>query len=152
MSGASDVEVRNYFNQLCQSLGASMIADPDRLSIQVTVDDSRVTADVSVSLGLIVTELVINALKHAFPDERVGTIRVDYQSSGQDWTLSVVDDGIGMPSGDDAPKAGLGSGIVEALAKNMLGEIQVTNADPGTKVSISHVESAGIKADLPAAA
>lgn len=152
ISADGDVEVRSYFNQLCQSLGASMIADPDRLSIEVTVDDSVVNADASVSLGLIVTELVINALKHAFPDERVGAIKVDYHTSGEDWTLSVADDGIGMPSGDNAPKAGLGSGIVEALAKNMYGEILITNADPGTKVSIRHVESADIKADLPTAA
>ena len=101
-----DVEVRFYLTQLCQSLGASMIADPNRLSIQVTVDNSLVGPDVSMSLGLIVTELVINALKHAFPDQTKGTIAVDYRSSGNDWTLSVTDNGIGMPTGSEAPKAG----------------------------------------------
>ena len=118
-SSGGKVELRTYFTQLCQSLGASMIADPERLSIEVTVDDSTVEANVSVSLGLIVTELVINALKHAFPDERTGTIVIDYRSSGNDWTLSVTDNGIGMPGGSDAPKAGLGTGIVEALSKNL---------------------------------
>lgn len=54
-----NVELRTYMTQLCHSLAASMIADPDRLSIEVTVDNSAVEADVSVSLGLIVTELVI---------------------------------------------------------------------------------------------
>ena len=141
-STGDDVDVLSYFTQLCQSLGASMIADPDRLSIVVTVDGSAVEADVSVSLGLIVTELVINALKHAFPDERSGTILVDYQSAGQDWTLTVSDNGIGMPVGDDAPKAGLGSDIVEALAKNLLAEIVVSNAGPGATITISHRESA----------
>ncbi len=81
-----------------------MIADPDRLSIRVTVDDSVVDADVSVSLGLIVTELVINALKHAFPDERKGVIVIDYRSSGNDWTLSIADNGIGVPGVTMHPK------------------------------------------------
>lgn len=146
------VELRAYFTQLSQSLGASMIADPDRLSIQVTVDDSTVEADVSVSLGLIVTELVINALKHAFPDERTGTIVIDYRSPGTDWTLSITDNGIGMPVGSDAPKAGLGTGIVEALAKNLQGEIKLSDAGPGTIVTISHRASAGLRTDVSTAA
>jgi two-component sensor histidine kinase len=74
LSPLGDVELRPYFMQLCESLGASMIHDPERLSIAVTVDDSVVDANASVSLGLIVTELVINALKHAFPDQGRGRL------------------------------------------------------------------------------
>lgn len=151
-STGGKVELRTYLTQLCQSLGASMIADPGRLSIQVTVDNSAVEADVSVSLGLIVTELAINALKHAFPDERSGTIVIAYRSSGNDWTLTVTDNGIGMPVGSDAPKPGLGTGIVEALAKNLQSKIQLSDADPGTIVTISHQESSGLRTDLSAAA
>lgn len=151
-SAGGSVELRAYFTQLCQSLAASMIADPERLSIQVKVDNSTVDADVSVSLGLIVTELVINALKHAFPDERTGTVVVDYHSSGKDWALSITDDGIGMPVGNDAPKAGLGTGIVEALVKNLNGEITLSNAEPGAVVTISHRETSGVRTDLSSAA
>lgn len=129
-----------------------MIADPDRLSIEVSADDSAVDADVSVSLGLILTELVINALKHAFPDERTGTILINYRSSGNDWTLSIIDDGIGMLAGGDAPKAGLGTGIVEALVKNLEGEIKVGDAGPGTIVTISHRENASLDPTLSTAA
>ncbi|MDH6268582.1 two-component sensor histidine kinase [Rhizobium sp. SG_E_25_P2] len=147
-SPGGSVELRTYFNQLCQSLGASMIAEPSRLAIHVRVDNSIVAADVSVSLGLILTELVINALKHAFPDERSGKIMIDYRSSGRDWALSIADDGIGMPVGHSVPKAGLGTGIVEALVKNLDGRIQVTDAGPGTMVTISHRETADLDADL----
>ena len=151
-SGGGNVELRAYFTQLCRSLGASMIADPNRLSLEVRVDDSVVEADVSVSLGLIVTELVINALKHAFTEERTGTIVVDYRSSGDDWTLSVTDDGIGVPTGDKAPKAGLGTGIVEALARNLQGEIEISDAGPGAAVTIRHREHANLAPAVSTAA
>ena len=89
------------------------------------------------SLGLIVTELVINALKHAFPAKPVGMITVGYSSTGSDWTLSVTDNDIGMPTGSEALKAGLGTGLVKALARNVQGEIQLSNADPGTAMTIT---------------
>lgn len=113
-SGTSDVELRPYFTRLCESLGASMIRDHNNQFIEVSGDKSVVGADVSVSLGLIVTELVINALKHAFPGERPGKIIVDYTSHGPNWSLSVGDNGIGMTNGSKEPTAGLGTSIVEA--------------------------------------
>nr|WP_246519883.1 histidine kinase dimerization/phosphoacceptor domain -containing protein [Ancylobacter lacus] len=143
-SDTGQVELRNYFTQLCESLGASMIADPARLSIIVSADDSAVEAASSISLGLIVTELVINALKHAFPDQAKGRIGIDYRSSGKNWTLSVSDDGIGLRSGTDAPKAGLGSRIVEALTRNLGATLTVSDAHPGAVITIRHADDASV--------
>jgi two-component sensor histidine kinase len=139
-SRLGNVDLRPYFTQLCESLGASMIRDHDQLSIAVKTDDSSVHADVSVSLGLIVTELVINALKHAFPASRPGTITVGYQSQGPNWTLSVADNGVGMPKDRSQATAGLGTYIVEALAKQLQADVRVTDARPGTDVSIVHTQ------------
>ena len=132
-----DVELRPYFTALCDSIGASMIRDHDQISLHVTADDSLTTADTSVSLGLIVTELVINALKHAFPNDRAGRIVVDYRSPGSDWTLSVGDDGVGMPQSPHAAKAGLGTSIVQALAAQLGATVDVTSRKPGTRISTS---------------
>ncbi|MEA3028939.1 MAG: hypothetical protein QOG13_264 [Sphingomonadales bacterium] len=137
-SRLGDVVLRDYFTDLCASIGASMINDHDQLSLKVTVDDTVTKADVSVSLGLIVTELVINALKHAFPRHRKGRICVDYRAEGGAWTLSVRDTGIGMPADLADAKPGLGTGIVEALAKQLGAVVQVEGSKPGTKVSIVH--------------
>ena len=139
-SDSRNVELRPYFTQLCHSLGASMIRDHDKLTIEVTGDNSSVDADVSVSLGLIVTELVINALKHAFGDTGEGKIVVDYHSHGPNWTLSVGDDGVGMPDEPTKATAGLGSSIVEALARQLNARVQVSARSPGTLVSIGHTQ------------
>lgn len=128
-----------------------MIYDPEQLSIVVNVDKTVAKANISVSLGLVVTELVINALKHAFPDQRKGQITVDYHAEGKDWTLEVSDDGVGMSTHPDGAKPGLGTGIVEALSNQLAAEITVEDAMPGTKVSISHRDDA-VTVDAPEAA
>ena len=137
-SRLGEVGLRAYLTELCQSLGNSMIRDPEQLTLEVTADDGVATADTSVSLGLIVTELVINALKHAFPGGRRGAIKVGYESDGDDWTLSVRDDGVGMPRDPESIKPGLGSSIVEALARQLAAHVTVTRANPGTAVSVAH--------------
>lgn len=134
-----DVGLRDYFTDLCVSLGASMIPNPNHLGLTATVDDSTVDPDTSVSLGLIVTEVVINALKHAFPGRnQAGTINVDYRSDGASWALTIIDDGVGMPKNAKDRKPGLGTGIVEALSTQLNAVFSVTDVNPGTKVSIIH--------------
>lgn len=138
-AAATDVTLRTYFKDLCLSIGASMIGNPDQLSLVTNIDDTVVDPDTSVSLGLIVTELVINSLKHAFPGRKqIGQISVDYHADGPAWTLTVTDNGVGMASDAEDRKPGLGTGIVEALATQLDATVEVTDAAPGTKVSIVH--------------
>ncbi len=139
-SAIGDVELRPYFTALCESIGASMIRDHTKLSLDIDIDGSVTSADESVSLGLIVTELVINALKHAFPNDRNGTIKVGYYAQGPNWTLSVVDNGVGMPKDVASTKPGLGTSIVQALAAQLRGVIKIADANPGTAVSITHTQ------------
>ena len=138
VSRLGDVALRPYLTELCASIGASMIRDHDQISLAVTADDSITSADISVSLGLIVTELVINALKHAFPGHRSGKISVGYTSDDASWTLSVEDNGVGMPTDPKNATPGLGTGVVEALARQLDATVRVTDANPGTRVSIIH--------------
>ena len=139
ISSVADVALRPSFDDLCESIGASMISDHAQLSIEVNVDGSVAAPDISVSLGLIVTELVINALKHAFPDGRHGTIWVDYQADGPYWTLSVTDNGIGKPGPAGEIHIGLGTTIIDALAKKLDAAVRSIDAKPGTTVSVVHL-------------
>ena len=142
VSHLGDVRLRPYLTDLCRSIGASMIHDHSQLSLQARADDCVTSADVSMSLGLIVTELVINALKHAFPNQRHGKITVEYHTHATGWTLSVADNGVGMPKDPKDAKSGLGTSIIEALARQLHARIDVANAKPGTAVSIVHTQAA----------
>ena len=138
-TASGEVKLRPYLTELCASIGASMIADPALLTLTVTADDSVTSADRSVSLGLIVTELVINSLKHAFPDiEAKGAIAVDYRATPDGWLLTVADDGLGIPGDEARAKPGLGTGIVNALAGQLAATVETTGRNPGTLVSVVH--------------
>lgn len=141
VSRLGDVEIRPYLTQLCRSIAASMIHHPERLTLEVGGDDSATSGDISVSLGLIVTELVINALKHGYPGERGGRILVTYGSDAQGWILSVCDDGVGMPDSPANTTPGLGTSIIEALAHQLDAAVKVETGKGGTTVSIIHIRS-----------
>jgi two-component sensor histidine kinase len=136
ISRGGTVHIDTYLNDLCDSLAASMIRSPSQVSISVKVTGGVGTAETSVSLGLIVTELVINSLKHAFPGHRAGKISVDYHSRGETWSLTVADDGVGMAPGE--PKNGLGTSLIEALARQLDARVVTSTTHPGLAVSIIH--------------
>lgn len=138
-TGEDEVRIGAYLTELCESIGASMIRDPALLTLSVEADASVTNSETSVSLGLIVTELVINALKHAFPGDRAGTIKVAYRSQGATWRLSIADDGVGMPP-EKFGKPGLGTSIVRALATQLKAAVRVVENDPGTMVVVEYDE------------
>jgi chemotaxis protein methyltransferase CheR len=134
------IQIGPYLTKLCGTLAASMIGDSRPISLQVLVDDGTAVSARAVSLGLIVTELVINALKHAFFDGRQdGQVVVRYEVDGSDWKLTVSDNGAGRPNEDAlSAKDGLGTSIVRALAQQLDAKVEFTGGPEGTSVSVTH--------------
>ncbi|MBN8940822.1 MAG: ATP-binding protein [Rhizobiales bacterium] len=134
------IELGPYLTRLCETLAASMIGDSRPITLKVEVDRGTASSSQAVSLGLIVTELVINALKHAFPGEQNdGRVVVAYDFAEPNWRLSVSDNGIGRPPGNlDKTKPGLGTSIIEALARQLGAGVDVSMDQQGTIVSITH--------------
>jgi two-component sensor histidine kinase len=152
VASGADANLRDYLTKLCDTIAASMIADPEQLVLSVTAPDVLVGAEVSVSLGLIVTELVINSLKHGFSDGAAGEINVAYDDEGASWTLSVTDTGLGMPQVQPEAMAGLGTSIVQALARQLRATVVVEPMYPGTRVCIVHDPARPPAADIDHAA
>jgi chemotaxis protein methyltransferase CheR len=116
-----------------------MILDDQPVSLRVEASGGETTSEQAVSMGLVATELVINALKHAFLGEAKGTIVVAFESGASAWRLSVSDDGVGISSRlPEAPvRSGLGTSIVEALTRQLGGRVTTSAAAPGTTVSVT---------------
>jgi two-component sensor histidine kinase len=117
-----------------------MISDNRAVSIKFSGNGGISTNRNAESLGLIVTELVINSLKHAFnATTKDGVITVGYDVSGTDWQLTVSDNGSGKPDGVFAqPKTGLGTGVVKALARQLDAQVVTSSGVLGTKVLVTH--------------
>ena len=135
------IDLGPYLSRLCDALAASMIGDSRPISVTAEADAATVASSEAVSIGLITTELVINALKHAFPSGSSGKILVKYDVDEANWRLSVSDNGVGLhPDGSGRGNTGLGAAIVEALKGNDVRKVPLvirltgTNADEGRKI------------------
>jgi chemotaxis protein methyltransferase CheR len=149
--GIDQIEVGSYLFKLCGSLASSMIGEHQPIKLKVVADNGKLGSAQVVSIGLIVTELVINALKYAFPEDKPqALVLVTYESDGADWKLTVSDNGIGKDVHSvPGPDGGLGTVIVRALVKQLDARMEVTSAEAGLKVEITR---AAFTARLPAAA
>jgi two-component system, sensor histidine kinase PdtaS len=109
--------------------------------VKVEADSGAALSGDAVSIGLMTTELVINALKHAFPTGGGGDVEVlvRYEVDEANWRLSVADNGVGLQQdGGRRGHTGLGTTIVEALAHQLKAEVEITSRSPGMIVSIVH--------------
>jgi len=134
------VEIAPYLSKLCDSLAQSMIGESRPATLAVTADKGWVLSADAISVGLIVTELVINALKYAFPDpKKEATVMVAYEVHGTDWKLTVSDNGVGRPDNSGPPaKGGLGTSLVKALAHQLDAQVETISGPSGMSVSVTH--------------
>ncbi len=138
LSGTIDLGL--YLTTLCEAISVALIGDDRSITLEVCSESDRATGRKAESLGLIVTELVINSLKHAFDESmKDARITVTYAVSGEGWKLVVADNGKGKLSGVIAqPKSGLGTGIITALAQQLDAQVVTLSDSGGTTVSITH--------------
>ena len=124
------LDSKTFIRELCDDLNASA-ARGRPLAIDCRADSRPLSMDQAVLLGLILNELVTNAIKHAFPGDRVGNIRVAFEAQGSQLRLIVEDDGIGLTGRMQAAN-GMGQELVHGLTHQLGGELQVQSSEGGT--------------------
>jgi two-component sensor histidine kinase len=131
------VNLRDYLQSLAAELETTMQAKETATRILLDVQDISIPTEKAASVGVIVTELVTNALKYAYADGQAGEIRIGLsRADGENIGLVVEDDGVGW-DGTGAPKGtGLGSRIVKAMAVSLGATVSYANKVPGTQVDV----------------
>lgn len=114
------IDLRTWLQDLCAGLTDATLP-PAGIRLSCECDQAFMQRDRVLALGLVVNELVMNAVKHAFPDRRDGIILVRFARHGAGWRLEVVDNGIGMDVSQR--KAGLGTGLVEQFVRQAEGTL-----------------------------
>lgn len=114
-----------------------MVSDPERIKLDIDVEDVKIDINTVVPLGLIVNELVTNSMKHAFPRNESGFIKVElYKGENHKIILRVRDNGVGFPEDIDYEKtSSLGLQLVNSLTKQIGGEVELGEG-PGTVFTI----------------
>lgn len=127
------VHLAPYLEGLCASL-ADVHRGVRPISINLHCDDAiSLKSSEAANVGLIVNELVTNAFKYAFPENRAGSIEVRLESIGQHIAMTVTDDGVGCPA---ETTTGLGTRLIQLLAARMNGTMTRVALPQGCQVQL----------------
>jgi PAS domain S-box-containing protein len=129
------VDAATYLEELCRDLVASIRMQGDTsVSLETDIESERLPTDRAIPIGLIVNELVTNAVKYAFPGEAKGTVMVTLKRMPGELRLTVADDGIGLdPRRADS---GLGGRLVDGFAQQLGGQVERKSDRRGTTVQL----------------
>lgn len=126
-----------YINDLAQGLFDSYVIDQERISLKTVIEPMQLDVDMMIPMGLILNELISNALKYAFRDGRKGQLLVTLSKNPSHLILEVSDNGIGLPADFNVGQPlSLGHTLVQDFCKKLNAELKINGID-GTKVMIS---------------
>jgi len=126
------VNMRDYLEDLTQGLGEAL-GGVKAIAVQVEAEPIELAASTAVSIGLLVNELVTNAVKYAFPNDFGGRVAVSLRAEEGELALVVADDGIGCP---EHAVDGLGSRLMRLIVTQLGGRFTRHDAKPGCRVTI----------------
>ena len=144
-SGIGTLDMADYLAGLCDDLREAFVTGATCQTLVLDAEPgARVSTDRAVTVGLLVTELVMNACKYAHPPDRPGRVEVRF-ARGADGTcrLTVGDDGVGLPADFDAAGArGLGMMVVRSQIRQLQGDLSIDRTPPGVRFTATFPDAA----------
>jgi two-component sensor histidine kinase len=124
------IEMDDYIKKLCQSLFESYHASENQISLETDVDPVLLDVDMVIPVGLVLNELISNALKYAFCDKEHGVLRITFKKSEEGMLLQVKDNGKGFPTGMNIYQSpSFGYKLIKAFAQKLKAKLEVFNDD-----------------------
>ena len=136
-SDVENVEMQEYLKSLIAELSETWSSEESPRTLSLSAEPIKLPTDKAVSVGVIVTELVTNACKYAYPKDHAGGVRVGLHRSGQaDFMLTVEDDGCGLQDGKAAQGTGLGTKLIGAMAKSLRSAVHYDSNTKGLRATL----------------
>lgn len=131
---------KEYITTLSKDLYKNYVNDPNRVGLQLVVEDVDFDVDQAIPLGLILNEIITNSMKYGFPGDLKGKVFIDLSKKGKTYTLRVGDDGVGLPEDLDIEKTdSLGMQLITNLISQIDGEFELKREN-GTEFIIKFME------------
>ncbi|MEL7529768.1 MAG: histidine kinase dimerization/phosphoacceptor domain -containing protein [Bacteroidota bacterium] len=131
-----EVSLPDYISQLSQSLLESYQMSPQEIRLKQEVADVALDVDLLIPLGLILNELISNALKHGFAERQQGEIKIEVQALADKLQVKVADNGVGLPEDfERRSQQSLGFKLIRSFVKKMNGSLQI-NSQAGTQIAM----------------
>nr|WP_246434160.1 histidine kinase dimerization/phosphoacceptor domain -containing protein [Spirochaeta isovalerica] len=141
----SDLMATIDFNEYITSLAERLIhtySVSSEIGLKIETDPLMLSINTAIPCGLIVNEILTNSIKYAFPGDRQGTISIFMKVDGNVISLTISDDGVGLPEDFDPSKTkSLGTKLIRVLSDQIDGDLQI-NRDRGTSYTLNFSESA----------
>ena len=131
-----EIDFDAFLHRLIESL--KITAPPQITDIKVTAEKSRLRSDLASGMGMLVAELVTNSFKHAYADGQPGVVAVEYRLTSNGWSLTVSDQGRGLPAGFDIGRSkGVGMQVVKAFVRRLNAKLEVSSRPGHTMFQIN---------------
>jgi two-component sensor histidine kinase len=134
------IDLGEYIFSLATDLFNTYTTDPDKIKLEIDVEEIMIDINVTIPLGLILNELITNSLKYAFPGENKGKLTIKFYKNVNEFFLIVSDDGVGIPEDFDLTESdSLGMRLIDSLIDQLDGELELEGSH-GTTFRIKFPE------------
>ena len=139
----SRINLGEYIKELAALISEGYINENSRISVNLSIEDSGILIDKAIPVGLIITELVTNSFKHAFPGKQQGEITIQLQKDNGNFVLMIQDNGIGFNPEKEIQDGKLGLQLFKGIAEGQLdAKIDLDNSE-GVKWTLTFPNDRG---------